>query len=260
MNSLESLDTLALDISESVATLTLNRPHAMNAIDRRMAEELTDVLQALDARADVRALVLQGAGGHFCAGGDVKGMRELGPRTVDEAHHGMTRYRRLTEALIGFRHPVVAAADGVAFGAGFSLLLLADLVLLGEGARLSMAFGRVGLIPDCGALFTLPRVVGLQRAKELVFSAREIDAQEALQLGLALEVHSGEALHARARALALGFTTGSGLALSLAKQGLNRSMHSDLGELLDFEAAGQALALASEHHSAAVRQFLARKA
>ena len=256
---MDTYETLLLSIDDGVARLTLNRPKVLNAIDRRMADELTDALRALQARDDLCALVLHGAGGHFCAGGDVRGMRDTGPRTPAEAKRGMERYRRMTEALHGFDRPVIAAIDGVAFGAGFSLALLADIVLLGERARLSLVFGRVGLIPDCGALYTLPRNIGLQRAKELVFSAREIGAAEALRLGLALEVLPDDALLDRAMALASTFRGASPLALALAKRALDQSQHCDLSTLLDIEAAGQALAMGSEYHADAVQRFVAKE-
>ncbi|RFP77376.1 enoyl-CoA hydratase/isomerase family protein [Hydrogenophaga borbori] len=253
---MDTYETLLLGVNGGVARLTLNRPEARNAISRRMADELTEALQALRAREDVRVLVLHGAGEHFCAGGDVKGMGEAGPRGAPEARAGMARYRHMTEALHGFDRPVIAAVDGVAYGAGFSLLLLADLVLLSARARLCMVFGRVGLVPDCGALHTLPRVVGLQRAKELVFSAREVHATEALALGLAMEVLPAQTLLDRAMALAAALREASPLALSLAKRALNRSFDQDLAGLLDTEADAQALALCSEAHAEAVRRFV----
>jgi 2-(1,2-epoxy-1,2-dihydrophenyl)acetyl-CoA isomerase len=252
-------ETLQLAVDGGVARLMLNRPEVLNAISRRMADELIDALAAVEANADVRALVLHGAGGNFCAGGDVRGMREAGPRSVADARAAMGRYRRMTEALQRLDRPVVAAVDGVAFGAGFSLALLADIVLLGERARLAMVFGRVGLIPDCGALYTLPRIVGLQRAKELVFSAREIGAAEALRLGLALEVLPGEALLERALAIAASFRGASALAVSLAKRALDQSQQSDLGAMLELEAADQALAMASDYHADAVRRFVSKE-
>lgn len=257
---MEAYETLRLTLDEGVARLTLNRPEARNAISRRLADELTGALRALNARDDVRVLVLHGAGDHFCAGGDVKGMGDLGSRDEAEARQGMERYRHMTEALHGFDRPVIAAVDGVAFGAGFSLLLLADLVLLSERARLCMVFGRVGLIPDCGALHTLPRVVGLQRAKELVFSAREIDAPEALRLGLAMEILPADALLDRALALAAALREASPLALSLAKRTLNRAFEEDLAGLLHIEADAQAQALCSEPHAEAVRRFAGKQA
>ncbi len=253
-------ETLLLAVEDGVARLTLNRPGVLNAIDRRMAAELTEALRALRAREDVRVLVLHGAGEHFCAGGDVKGMGEAGPRGAPEARAGMARYRHMTEALHGFDRPVIAAVDGVAYGAGFSLLLLADLVLLSERARLCMVFGRVGLLPDCGALHTLPRAVGLQRARELVFSAREIGAAEAQAMGLALEVLRAEALLARALAMARSLTQASPLALSLAKRQLQGSLDDDLERALMQESDGQAQALASDYHREAVRRFTEREA
>lgn len=253
-------ETLELAVDNGVACITLNRPTVLNAINRRMAEELTEVVLALGQRQDVRVLVLCGAGGNFCAGGDVRGMSDAGPRSTSEARDGMALYRRMTEALHGFERPVIAAVDGVAYGAGFSLLLLADIVLLGESARLSMVFGRVGLVPDCGAMHTLPRAVGLQRAREIVFSARELHAAEALELGLAMEVLPSGALLDRAMALAFTLRNASPLALSLAKRVLNQSMNTDMAELLKQEADAQAKALASDYHREAVRRFVAREA
>lgn len=145
----------------------LNRPESLNAIDRRMADEITGALARWRADETVRVLLLRGAGGAFCAGGDVRGMAGQGPRDPEEARAGMERYRRMTLALRGFDRPVIAAVDGAAYGAGMSLALLADIVLLSDRARLCMAFQRVGLVPDCGALYTLPRLVGLQQAKAL---------------------------------------------------------------------------------------------
>jgi 2-(1,2-epoxy-1,2-dihydrophenyl)acetyl-CoA isomerase len=256
---MQTFETLIVSVQDGVARLTLNRPEVMNAIDRRMAAELTEALRALGEREDVRVLLLQGAGANFCAGGDVRGMRDAGPRSAEEARRGMDLYRDMTLALHGFERPVIAAADGVAYGAGFSLLLLADLVLLGERARLCMVFGRVGLIPDCGALYTLPRVVGLQRARELVLSAREIDAAEAQAMGVALEVVASDALLARAQAMAGALTQASPLALALAKRHFQGAFDNDLAATLAHESHGQALALASAYHRDAVRRFTERQ-
>lgn len=249
-------ETLACEVRDGIATLTLDRPARLNAIDRRMADEIPDALAALGADPAVRVLILRGAGGNFSAGGDVKDMAALGPRTHAEALAGMARYRRLALALHGFERPVIAAADGVAYGAGMSLLLLADLVLLSDRARLCLAFQRIGLVPDCGALFTLPRRIGLQQAKALAFTAREIGPHEALALGFALEVLSPDALDARARALATEIAAGPAFSLALAKRALDASLQSDLPTVLALEAESQAAALVSDGH----REALARRA
>jgi 2-(1,2-epoxy-1,2-dihydrophenyl)acetyl-CoA isomerase len=186
-------------------------------------------------------------------------MNSAGPRTAADAYASMARYHRLVLALHGLDRPIVAAVDGVAFGAGFSLLLLADIVLLSDRARLCMAFQRIGLVPDCGALFTLPRSVGLQRAKALMFSAREIDAQEALSMGLALEVLPADALLPRAMQMAAAFCGASRASLSLTKRALNASQQSDLASMLALEAAGQGVALSSPYLTEAARRFAAKE-
>ncbi|MFS2048409.1 enoyl-CoA hydratase/isomerase family protein [Variovorax sp. Varisp41] len=259
-----SFENLLCDVSDAgVATLTLNRPASLNAINRLMADEMTDALERLAADARVRVLILRGAAHAFCAGGDVRDMAGQGIRQAGEALEGMSRYRRLVLALHGFPRPVIAAVDGVASGAGMSLALLADMVLLSDRARLCMVFQRVGLIPDCAALFTLPRLVGLQRAKALTLSgprsAREIGATEAHAMGLALEVLPWQTLHARADEVSAALATGSPTALLLTKQALDASLQSDLPTMLAMEASAQAIALASEEHRIAVQASCARK-
>ncbi|MCT8178962.1 enoyl-CoA hydratase/isomerase family protein [Variovorax sp. CY25R-8] len=253
------MKTLDYRLDDGVATLTLDRPEAKNALDPTMADELGECLAAIRADEAVRVLVLAGAGGAFCAGGDVKAMGQGGPRTPEQRRAGMARYTRICTELMALDRPVIAAVDGVAYGAGFSLALMCDIVLLSERARLCMVFQRIGLVPDMGAFYTLPRVVGLQRAKELIFSAREIDAAEALRLGLAMEVVPAEALAARAKAIARSFVGASPVAMSIAKRALQASLGSDLQTLLEIESSGQALASNSDYAKEAVRRFAARE-
>lgn len=253
------MKTLDYQLDDGVATLTLDRPEAKNALDPTMADELGECLAAIRADESVRVLVLAGAGGAFCAGGDVKAMGQGGPRTPEQRRAGMARYTRICTELMALDRPVIAAVDGVAYGAGFSLALMCDIVLLSERARLCMVFQRIGLVPDMGAFYTLPRVVGLQRAKELIFSAREIDAAEALRLGLAMEVVPAEALAARAQAIARSFAGASPVAMSIAKRALQASLGSDLQTLLEIESSGQALASNSDYTKEAVRRFAARE-
>lgn len=161
--------------------------------------------------------------------------------------------------MAGLDKPVIAAVDGVAFGAGLSLALWADMVLVSDRARMAMVFHRIGLVPDVGAWYTLPRVVGLQRAKELVYSAREFGAHEALRMNLALEVHAPEQLLARALEIAHSLEGASPLALSLSKQALHASLQSDLTTMLDMEATGQAMAGASDYARESIRRFASRE-
>lgn len=255
-----SHETLLVGREEGVATVTLNRPAAKNALSVAMAHELTAVCHELRSDADVSAVLLTGAGGDFCSGGDVKAMGERGASTPEQRRAHMGRYRELVTALMAIDKPVIAALDGVAYGAGFSLALTADIVLVSDRVRLAMVFHRIGLVPDVGAWYTLPRVVGLQRAKELIFSAREVGAAEALQMGLALEVLTPDALLPRATEIARSFAGASALAMSLSKRALQVSLQSELGAMMDMEAAGQALAGGSDYARESVRRFVAKEA
>jgi len=259
MSPKTTFETLLLATNAGVATLTLNRPGSLNALSPTMADELWAALTWVRSSSSIRVLVLQGAGDAFCAGGDVRTMHAAGVRTTEETRASMERYRRLVLTLWNLDQPVIAAADGVAYGAGFSLLLLCDIVLLSERARLCMAFQRIGLLPDCGALFTLPRVVGLQRAKELMLSGREIGAREAQAMGIALEVLPIAQLFPRAQAMAKALCDASPEAMPLVKRALNQSQQSDLETMLALEASGQGTALTSDYLMESALRFTAKQ-
>jgi len=254
------METLHYELRGGVAAVTLNRPQVKNALNAAMAHELGELLGRLRTDDDVRVVLLAGAGGAFCSGGDVKAMGVNRSRTQEQRLSDFKVFQRVAAELLALDKPVVAAAQGVAYGAGFSLLLLSDMVLLGDDARLSMVFQRIGLVPDLAAMYTLPRVVGLQRAKQLVFSAREVSAQEALTLGIASEVVAADKLDARAREVAEALAGASPVALSLAKRGLNASLQTDPASMLDIEADAQAIAGGSAYLQEALRRFTAKEA
>lgn len=244
-----------VDLREGVATITLNRPEKKNALDLPMRGELARALDALARDEAVRAVILTGAAGAFCAGGDISTMggsdatAEAGLKRAKSVH-------RWLHTLIEFDRPVIAAVDGPAFGIGFSLALASDLVLATPRARFCLSFLRIGLIPDGGAHYTLPRVVGMQRAKELVFSARELDAASALEYGIVTEIVPADSLLERARSIASSFCNASAVALALSKAIVNRSFESDLSTILELEAAAQGVAFSSEVHREAVKRFM----
>jgi 2-(1,2-epoxy-1,2-dihydrophenyl)acetyl-CoA isomerase len=249
------MDEVLYELNDGVATLTLNRPAHRNAIDAATRDALVQRLAALKSDPNVRAVVLTGAGGAFCAGGDLRG---IAAAQLDAAgwrarmHDG----QRPIRALLGLEQPVIAAVDGPAFGAGFSLALTADIVIASTRARFCLSFMRLGLVPDLGALHTLPRIVGVQRAKELMLSAREVDADEALKLGLALEVVAPERVLARAQAIAASFTGASPLAVSLVKLALGATPAASLDTMLAIEADAQALCFGSTAYREAIQRFL----
>ena len=248
---------LEVAVAHGVATLTMNRPDARNALSNELKDAFAQAIPQLAADDNVRALVLTGAGGAFCAGGDLRGMLAVRDQ-MDVAgwRQRMLDVQPWLRQLLTLDKPVVAAVDGVAYGAGFSLALVADFVLASPRARFCMSFMKVGLVPDFAAMYTLPRVVGVQRAKELMLSAREVAAEEAVRLGLMLEVVPADSLMARAQALARSFIGASALATSLIKREVGQSLASDLGTLLAQEANDQAMCFQTPYQAEAVQRFL----
>ncbi|HNT38289.1 MAG TPA: enoyl-CoA hydratase-related protein [Rubrivivax sp.] len=254
------MSELDVQVRDGVATLTLDHPASRNALSLSMKAALAAAAADVAADADVRALVITGAGGAFCAGGDLRGMEEHRPvATVQSWRERMRALHPLIRTLVTLDKPLIAAVDGAAYGAGFSLALTADFVLASPQARFCMSFMRMGLVPDFAAMYTLPRVVGVQRARELMLSARELGAQEAQQLGIVLEIVPAPALLARAHEIAAGFVGASPLAVSHIKAGLGMSLATDLDRALADEADHQALCFETESHRDAVRRFLAKE-
>jgi 2-(1,2-epoxy-1,2-dihydrophenyl)acetyl-CoA isomerase len=246
----------------STLVLTLNQPKARNALSTEIRDGLAAGIALAKSDAEVRAVVITGAGGHFCAGGDIRGMQQslqqVPPFEGADWRARMQTTQAVFSDLMGLHCPVIAAVDGSAYGAGFSLALAADLVLATPAARFCLSFMRLGLVPDCGAFHTLPRVVGVQRAKELMLSAREVGADEALRLGIAMEVQPTERLLPRALELANSFADASPLAVSLIKRAMGGA--GELATQMEAEANAQALAFSSNYFQNAVRRFLGKQA
>jgi 2-(1,2-epoxy-1,2-dihydrophenyl)acetyl-CoA isomerase len=249
----QAFKTIRFDVQNQVATLTLDNRSKRNALDAVMREELAQVVASVQNDQSIRALVITGANNHFCAGGDLLG---IATAELDSAawRQRMQKLHDWLRVLMTLDRPVIAAVDGAAAGAGFSLALAADFILVTPRTRFCMSFMKVGLIPDCGAFYTLPRIVGVQRARELMLSARDVDGAEALKLGIAMEMHEPTQLLARAQALADSFVHASPTAVSLVKRAL--AAPADLATLLDLEASGQALAVGTPEHRIAVSRFL----
>jgi len=241
----------------ATAVLTLNRPAQRNALDDAMRADLEAAIAELRQDETVRAVVIAGAGGNFCAGGDLAALGQK--RTGWQGRERIRRLHRWFRELSNLEKPVIAAVDGNAFGAGMSLALCADFVLASDRARFCAAFARVGLVPDLGAMWLLPRIVGLQRAKELFFTARILSATEAQALGLVLEVLPHAALMDRALDLAERFHAAPTEAIGATKTILNQSFNLDQAALADMEAAAQAIALAGDYHHAALQRFRNRE-
>lgn len=236
----------------------INRPERRNAFDLEVRKGIADAVFEARDDDDVRAVVITGTDGVFCAGGDLKSLSEA-KRPIFKDRDRIRRLHPWFRELVNLEKPVIAAVDGPAFGAGFNLALACDFVLATPRARFCAVFGRIGLVPDLGGFFLLPRIVGLQRAKDLVFSAREVDVEEACSLGIVMKVVPAEQLFDEALALAARYHDASTEALGMAKNILNRSFNLDQDTLAELESSAQALALHTAYHDEAVANFLHKR-
>ena len=250
-------ETLLVERVNGIAQITLNRPEARNALDLTMRRELLGVLDEIEADPTSRVVILTGAGGHFCSGGDVKTMRK--PHSAVEGRGRVEMLNRMVLRLAHFPLPTLAMVDGYAVGAGSNLALCCDLIIASDRAKFGELFCKIGLAVDGGGTWLLPRVVGMARAKELVFTGDVIDAAEAARLGLVNRVVPAAELESTTRALAEKIAAGPPLALRLDKQMLNRAASTDLAAALESEAFSQGLAIASADHQEGVAAFFDKR-
>lgn len=230
------------EVSEGVATITINRPERKNAITLAMRTEIESAFQAAQDDHEVRAIILTGAEGNFSAGADVG---EMGGGGLRNSLLRMRHLHRMARGVANTEKPVIAAVQGVCIGMSWALALASDIVVVAQDARLQFAFRHIGLAPDGGAAWLLTQYLPMQRAKEIIFSGRFVSGAEAETLGLALESLPSEAVQARARELALGFAAAPTLALSMAKRQFNAAPGQTYDQALDFEANIQPLMVES---------------
>jgi 2-(1,2-epoxy-1,2-dihydrophenyl)acetyl-CoA isomerase len=250
-------ETVLTEDREGVRVITLNRPDVLNAFDATLGEELLDALAKADGDAQVRCVVLTGAGRAFCSGADLRG------HTPGETSLGAllrARYNRIILRLRTTEKPVVAAVNGVAAGAGCNLALAADLRVASDRASFIEVFTRVGLIPDSGGTWLLPRFVGVGRALEMMFFAEPVDAAAAERLGLVNRVVPADDLMPRALEWAARLAQGPTRAYGLIKRGVDRALALDLRGALEYEAYLQEIAGRSEDHREGVAAFLGKRA
>lgn len=254
-----------LTVRDGIAHFEMTDPGTRNAFTQPLKDDYARLVTLVGQRADIRALVISGSPGAFCAGGDLKSLaarRDEHGRPVREVESIRARLRdshAWFEGLFNLEVPVIAAVDGAAFGAGFSLALAADYILATPRSSFCMAFNRIGAIPDLAALYMLPRMIGLRAAKDILMSARVIDASEAMRLGLVHSLHAPEALLDTARAMAARFAQGSAEALALTKLYSNQSLESDYSTMARLEGMGQADCLTSDYFFDAVERFITRQ-
>jgi 2-(1,2-epoxy-1,2-dihydrophenyl)acetyl-CoA isomerase len=243
-------------VDNRTATITLNVPGKLNALDVTLAEELTTAMAEAAQDDEVRVVVVTGTGRAFCAGGDVAYFTSLDLE-------GSIAFIKQAQALIGAftetPKPVLAAVNGFAVGAGFSLALLSDIVVSSDKAVFGLAFVNIALIPDLAALYFLPRAVGLQKAKELAFSGKNIDAAEAYRLGIVNTVVEHDKLEEEVRKMSAFLAGQPREAVRTAKTLLNMSMDMSLDKLVEMEAMAQGIRMVSADSREGVDAFLNKR-
>jgi len=244
----------------SVEVITLNRPGVLNAFNFNMLKALTEGFERLGQEDEVRAVVVTGEGKGFCTGADLTGG---GAREDSGTPAGMRLsthiYSRMIRSMVEMEKPLIGAVNGDAAGAGCNFALACDLLVASEKARFIQVFVRRGLVADAGGTFFLPRLVGLARAKELMFTGEAVEAQRALELGLVNKVVPHDKLMEEAMELAAELASGPTRAIGMIKTMLNRSFESDLGAALEREASLQGIAVSTADVVEGITSFLQKR-
>jgi 2-(1,2-epoxy-1,2-dihydrophenyl)acetyl-CoA isomerase len=255
-----SYSQILFDVTDKIATITLNNPKSKNALSPTMRIELSQVMEKIKEQAgdQIKVVILTGAGGAFCAGGDIKSM---GARlnSATKARAALRNDHQKMYDLMNLELPVISLVDGAAAGAGANIALAADFVLATPRGFLMQAFVRIGLLPDWGGMYILPKLIGLQRAKELVFTGRRVYAKEANEMGLVYEVVGQDTAMAEARKFAMRFVDAPTQAIGLAKNVMNQSYNLDYKAVLEMEAMAQSISRESDFHAEAIRRFSAKE-
>lgn len=246
-----------VDADSGVGTITLNRPDALNSLTVPMKEELLAAVRRVEREAAVRAVILTGAGRAFCAGQDLK--ERLQPDAAPLGVELRERYNPIVRAMRSLPKPIVGAINGVAAGAGASLAMACDLRIASEAASFALAFGRVGLVPDSGATWFLPRLVGATNAAEIALLGDPVAAADALRLGLVGRVVAAAELATEARAIAARLAAGAPRAIALTKRALNAAWERELDGALEYEAHLQDMAGRTKDHQEGMAAFLEKR-
>jgi 2-(1,2-epoxy-1,2-dihydrophenyl)acetyl-CoA isomerase len=248
------MNTLLFDVTDRIATITLNRPDALNATTDELYQELQRLIGEIAKRADIGCVILTGAGRGFCAGADLKARRDdMTPLERRTRHRWILK--DILEPLYNLERPVIAAVNGPAAGAGFNIALACDLIVASDTASFAQSFARVGLVPDLGGLFLLSRVVGLPMAKELCFTAKKISAEEAKGMGIVNHVVPADQLLPKTREIAATIVKGSPTAMAMTKTLLNKSSTSTIEQMLEYESYAQTVAYLTPEYDEGVQAF-----
>jgi 2-(1,2-epoxy-1,2-dihydrophenyl)acetyl-CoA isomerase len=250
------MSNVQLAVENGLATVTLDRAEKMNALSEDMYLELTRVFAELQTDSAVRAVILTGAGKAFCSGSDVGGMHNV---DLIGGRERMKRRHRMIQNLVNIEKPVIAAVNGACVGIGFSIALACDLIVAADNAKFSQIFKRIGLVPDGGSIFFLVQHLGIARAKELVYTARMLAAEEAREWGIVTKVAPHDELMNEAQALARELADSATYALGLAKRMFQSMYTPSLEALLETELLSSSIARLTEDHQEGIKAFAEKR-
>jgi len=256
-----SYECLIYETKDGVATLTLNRPERLNALGGSLRDDLPAALARAIDDSDVRVVVITGAGKGFCAGGDVKAMQDANAagRTRPLMERVAPSRDRTVLMMRDSPKPLIAAVNGAAAGAGMNLALACDIRLASSAAKFSQAFVRRGLHPDWGGTYFLPRVVGMAKACQMIFTGEIIDADEALRLGIVSAVHPPERLLSATYELTAKIAQGPAVAIRLARRALYHNLEADLRASLEYETFAQNICQDTDDAREGIRAFVEKR-
>lgn len=251
-------NTILFTIENGVCSITLNRPDVFNSFNEELSADFIDALKKANKDETVRAVVITGTGKAFCSGQDLKDIKnQTGNRSLSDSV--VRRYNPMILFLREMAKPVICKLNGVAAGAGASLALACDIIVASESASLIEVFANVGLVPDSGSSFFLPRLVGYNKAFELITLASKVTAKEALDLGIVYKVVAPEELDNATNELAQRYATGPTKTYGMIKKMLNKAYTSNLTDMLQYEAHCQEIAGNSEDYKEGVAAFLEKR-
>ncbi len=252
--------TIIYTKENGLATLTLNRPRQLNALNEQMLFEILDAVKRTAEDKEVKVLILTGAGRAFCFGADISAFQSADASSASSAANLLPKAQEIIRSLVNMDKPTIAALNGFATGLGLDLALACDLRIAAERAKLGEAFITMGLVPDGGGTFLLPRLVGLGKAAELIFTGEAINSSEAERIGLINRVVPTPELEKNVRQLALKLAQSPSPALGLAKKLLWKNLQANIDEALQAEAESQKICLQSNDHHEAVQAYLEKRA
>lgn len=251
-------NTILYSVENSICRITLNRPDVFNSFNEELSAEFIDALKKAGKDNNVRITIISGEGKAFCSGQDLKDIKgELGKRSLGDSV--LRRYNPMIMAIRDMPKPVICRLNGVAAGAGASLVLACDMIIAAENASLIEVFANVGLVPDSGSSFFLPHLVGYNKAFELISLASKISAQEAQQLGFIYKVVPAEELDAAVNDLAARYAVGPTKSYAIIKKMLNKAYTTNLSNMLMEEYYGQEIAGRSEDYKEGVTAFIEKR-